>query len=66
MSLEGEMRPADAAQDIAGSTAEVAALLEYIRDTNPQWERERLLNVAIDAIDDTHELAVKTQIELEE
>jgi len=64
MALEGEMRPVDAAQEIGGSTAEIAELLEHIRDTEPRWKREELLNIAIDALDDTHALAVRTHMEL--
>ena len=66
MSLEGEQRPVDAAQEIAGVTAEAAELAEHIRDTDPQWKREELLTELVDMIDDAHELSCRTQLELEE
>jgi hypothetical protein len=66
MSLEGEKRPIDATQEIAGVTCEASELAEHIRDTDPRWKREELLTQLIEMIDDSHELAVRTQMELEE
>jgi len=66
MSLEGEKRPVDAADEIAGINAEAAELLEHIEATDPRWKREELLQQAIDMIDDAHKLALKTHMELED
>jgi len=64
--LEGEQRPQDAAKEIAGTTAEAAELLEHIRDTDPQWKREELLDKVIEMVDSAHTLAVRTELELKE
>jgi len=66
MALDGEKRPVDAANEIAGINAEAAELLEHISETNPKWRREELLGEVVQMIDDAHELAVRTSMELED
>jgi len=66
MSLEGEQRPVDAAREIAGINAEAAGLAEHIKDTDPRWKREELLDQLLTMVDDAHELAIRTEMELED
>jgi len=66
MSLEGEKRPVDATDEIAGINAEAAELLEHIKETDPRWKREKLLQQAIDMVDDAHKLAIETHCELDD
>jgi NTP pyrophosphatase (non-canonical NTP hydrolase) len=66
MGLEGEMRAQDAANEIAGKTAEAAELAEHIKESDPRHYRDELFDELIGMIDDSHELAVRTEVELDE
>lgn len=63
--LQGEKRPIDALNEISGISREVAELVEHIRDTQPEYRRDRLLNEIIEAVDDINELSLRTSVSLE-
>jgi NTP pyrophosphatase (non-canonical NTP hydrolase) len=64
--MNSEQRPVDHAQEAQGIAAEAAELAEHIRDSNPQYRREELLDELVEMIDDAHEAAVTAQIQLDD
>jgi len=59
-----ERRPQDLAQEAGGVAAEAAELAEHIRDTDPRYRREELMNQLIRMIDDAHEAATTAEVRL--
>lgn len=64
--MTNEQRPVDLAQEAQGIAAEAAELAEHIRDTDPRWRREALLDQLVEMIDDAHEAAATAQVRLED
>jgi len=64
MGLEGEQRPQDAAGEIGRTLAEAAEMAEHIRDSEPRHTREAQFDQLIAILDDSHELALRTEMDL--
>jgi len=57
-----ELRPVDRVDEVVGITCEAAELAEHIRDTEPLYKREEILEQLISMVDDAHEEAAKASI----
>lgn len=64
--MSDEQRPVDLSNEAGGITSEAAFLAEHIRDTDPQWKREELMDTLISMIDDANEAAFEAAIRLED
>ena len=60
-----EKRPIDYLDESVGLSAEAAELAEHIKETEPRWRREELLDQLITMIDDSHEQAANALVRFE-